>query len=438
MNNTHRRIHWMLIGILVVAFMLVATAAVAQQAEEPEEEPPEPVATVNDVQMNADHVKEALADWYPGATVKRLIDREIIRQEAARRGVEITDEQVAAALKERRAEPWEFQQYLGRRGLSEAQFRQQLRWDLALGTLADDFRDRFIQSQARNYYEANRSEFTAGPQVHIYELVTDDIKEAYLARERIAGGESFEAVAKDMSIQPENIEVGWMPREEYHLAPHITDLGIGEITPPVREGDNYYIAYLKEYSEQRQASYEQVKPRILQKLRERVNFTEQEYLEYLARRANVTIQHEDFTYLNAYFDSLDGIRVMVGGEYISLDPKPRRLQGGHLVCILKPLLQHLDAAVTWDHEKQVMTAQNPLGRVRLTVGETTASVGIRDVRTVELPTEPTLENGRVIGPPRTALEALGAEVIWDGVRNVLQIKPPEIPEKTTGGLQTNE
>ncbi|MFO7948135.1 MAG: SurA N-terminal domain-containing protein [Armatimonadota bacterium] len=438
MNKTHRRIQWMLAGILVVAFMLAATAVIAQQAEEPqEEEPPEPVATVNDVQMNADQVKEALAKWYPGATVKRLIDHEIIRQEAARRGVEITDEQVAAALKERKAMPWEFQRYLGRRGLTEAQFQQQLRWDLTLGTLADDFRERFIKSQARNYYEANRSEFTTGPQVHIYELVTDDIKQAYLARERIAGGETFEAVAEEISIE-DSVEVGWMARDEYHLGSHITDLGIGEITPPLREDDKYYIAYLKEYSEQREATYEQVRPQIVEKLRERVNFSEEEYLEYLARRADISIQHGDFTYLNDYFDSLDEIRVIVGGEYLSLDPKPRRLESGHLVCILKPLLQSLDAAVTWEHESQVMTAENPLGRVRLTVGETAASVGLRGVKTVELPTAPTLENGRVIGPPRTALEALGAEVIWDGVRNVLEITPPEIPERTTGGLQTNQ
>lgn len=423
--------------MVTISALTLSAVAFGQQPEQ--EEAPEPVATVNDSDIKADRVKQSLADWSPGPTVKRLIDQELLRQEAARRGVEITDEQVQARLEAEEKDPWELERYLGRRGVSRAQYAEQLRWDLMLSTLADALRDRSARSQAKAYFEAHRSEFSSGPQVNIFEIVTDDIKDAYLARERIAGGESFTQVAAEMSIaDTEDGHVGWMPRQEYHLGPQIADLQVGQVSAPLRSDHTYYLVYIKEYTEQRQAKYDDVKDQIIQQVRDRMDFTDEDYLELLARRANISIQHDDFAYLTDYFQGLEEIRVMVEGRLLDLDPKPRRLESGHLVVILKPLLQQVGASVTWEHENGTMIAQNPMGRASVTVGKTAAEIGKRTRTSVKLPTAPMLENGRVVGPPRTILEALGAQVTWDGVRNVLEIVPPEIPEeaKTTGGLET--
>lgn len=420
--------------------MTLSGAAFGQQPTE-QEQAPEPVVTINETQINSEQVKENLAEWYPGPTVKRLIDRELLRQEAARRGVEITDEQVQSRLEAKQKSPRELKQHLGRRGLSKEQYTEQLHWELMLSTLAEGFRERSVKNQAKAYFEAHRSEFSTGPQVNIYEIVTDDIKDAYLARERIAEGESFEKVAAEMSTaDTEDGHVGWMSRDDYHLSGQIADLQVGEVSTPLQSDSKYYLAYIKEYTEQRRAEWEQVKDQIFQQVRERMDWTKEDYLELLARRADITVKHEDFTYLTDYFQSLQQIRVMVDGQMLDLDPKPRRLPDGHLVVILKPLLQQVDAAVSWNNDSDTLIAENSLGRAEVTVGEKTAKVGKDSRKSINLPTAPTLENGRVIGPPRTILEALGAKVNWSGVRNALDIETPRTAEsqKGTGGLQTNQ
>jgi hypothetical protein len=169
-----------------------------------------------------------------------------------------------------------------------------------------------------------------------------------------------------------------------------------------------------------------------------MNFADEDYLELLARRASIKVDYELAGYLNAYYADLARIRVLVRAEEIALPSPVVRLESGHLLVPLKPLLQRLEATLTWDPEEQSLVAQNKLGKVKVSVGSTEAEIGQKEVETALLRVAPQLRNGHLFGPTRTIVQALGADVTWDGVRNVLQVMPAVSPNATGGGLQPDK
>jgi hypothetical protein len=130
--------------------------------------------------------------------------------------------------------------------------------------------------------------------------------------------------------------------------------------------------------------------------------------------------------------------VLVAGEDVELPTPVVRLDSGHLLVPLKPVLQRLDATLTWDPQEQSLIAQNKLGTVRVSVGSTEAEVGQKDVQIARLRVAPQLRNGHLFGPMPTIVEALGGSVAWDGVRNVLRLTPAVSPRALSGGLQPDK
>jgi len=321
-------------------------------------------------------------------------------------------------------------------------YRSEMEWSALLHTLTDAFRNTMIEDGARAYFEAHKSELSAPEKVHVGEIVTADIKDAYVATERLRQGEEFSKVASEMSLEDEGSggDLGWVKLSEYHLADTVEAMDVGQISRPVADNEKYYIVYLRERGDRLPASFEDVRVEIraLVAHAPEMNFSDDDYLELLARRANINIKYESVAYLNAYYTDLSRIRVLVAGEDVELPTPVVRLDSGHLLVPLKPVLQRLDATLTWDPQEQSLIAQNKLGTVRVSVGSTEAEVGQKDVQTARLRVAPQLRNGHLFGPMPTIVEALGGSVAWDGVRNVLRLTPAVSPRALSGGLQPDK
>jgi parvulin-like peptidyl-prolyl isomerase len=111
------------------------------------------------------------------------------------------------------------------------------------------------------------------------------------AEERLKAGESFEAIADELSDCPgRGGELGWFPRGE--MVPEfdavVFALKPGEISPVFRTGFGFHIARVQERADARMATFEEARPQI-----ERILLTEkhQKALErlcdYLRARATV-------------------------------------------------------------------------------------------------------------------------------------------------------
>ncbi len=429
-----------LVSVLLVglAFGGLAQLAVAQDQPPTEPEPPPVAVRVNSAEITLDQVEASLPQAFTGPALKRLIDRELVRQEAARLNVAVTEEQIAAHIAAADTQMPAVRR-AGRRGLSVEALKAQMRYEALLGVLISNFRTRLIAQEAEAYYEANKSKFPAGPQVHIHELVTTDIKQAYVATERIKSGEEFATVAAELSMENQEAggDLGWMAVEDYHLADELATMGSGEVSTPIAKGDKYYIVYVRARADDRSATFEEVQDGLFALFAgtPRMNFSEEEYLELLARRANIQVTHPPLQYLNAYYNDLKRIRVCVGGKELKPAIPVTRLESGHLLLPLKPVLQQMDATLSWVQQTQSLIARNKLGKVQVTVGSKLAQVGLTEVSEVEMSEAPQLREGVLFGSPRVIIEALGGSVTWDGVCNSLEITAPTPPEDTAGGLQ---
>lgn len=116
------------------------------------------------------------------------------------------------------------------------------------------------------------------------------------------------------------------------------------------------------------------------------------------------------------------IRVTVDGAAFALDPPPQMV-GGRVLVPYRAIAERLGARVGWDSRTRVVTVTKGADVMRLTVGQTTATV---QGRNVTLDTAPLLVGGRVFVPLRFLGEGLGAQVDWIGAARAVTLKtaPP--------------
>ena len=129
--------------------------------------------------------------------------------------------------------------------------------------------------EAQKFYADNTQMFTQPERVHArHILVSDDVTLSKVVYE-LKSGASFDAVAKEYSIDPGSAanggDLGEFPRgvmvKEFEEAAFALK-NPGDVSEPVKTQFGWHIIKLEEHIAESAAPYEQVKPQILQELRE--------------------------------------------------------------------------------------------------------------------------------------------------------------------------
>ncbi|MDO8494346.1 MAG: peptidyl-prolyl cis-trans isomerase [Deltaproteobacteria bacterium] len=116
----------------------------------------------------------------------------LLRQEAEKRNIVMTDEEVT-------------QSHLGKRGLLIQKLTDQIAQQ----------EKKITPEVIQHYYKENVSKFWHPEEVRARQIVTDSQEKAKAIREMLAGGESFEAVALKYSMSPDRKSggnLGWFAR----------------------------------------------------------------------------------------------------------------------------------------------------------------------------------------------------------------------------------
>jgi len=258
--------------------------------------------------------------------LREVIDRQIMLQKAAEKGLIAVDSEVDAKLNEYKA-PYdteeEFQQHLAERGMTLGELRAELRRQLTV----EKFLNREITSkiditkgELREYYEENRGSFNVPEQqLHLAQIVVtarsetpvpnlrnDDATDMETARakiqmieQRLKKGDDFATLAQNYSEDPVSTPNGGdlgfvtqssLEKADIVLRRVVASLSPGEISPVVKTDDEFRILKLISVEPAGQRDFEA--PRVQQTIRENLRNRKDQllktaYLEVARNEAKV-------------------------------------------------------------------------------------------------------------------------------------------------------
>lgn len=175
-----------------------------------------------------------------------------------------------------------------------ALIRQNYLADLELST----FMSKNPVSDADVQSEYNREIASLGPQGSIVEYKVSDIAvateaAAQAALARIKKGESFDKVAKSVSLAPNKVQggaVGWVQAGQTlpQISAVLTTLSKGQVSPtPIQMPEGWYLIKLEDKKSSKPPTFEQSKAAIRNGLIQRKQF---EFLSQLRQGANIVVQ----------------------------------------------------------------------------------------------------------------------------------------------------
>ena len=244
-----------------------------------------------------------------------VLAEKIFHAQAVALQLEVTDEQVTAAIedikKRNRADDKMLDQMLAEQNLTRAEFREQIRGQLeSYNVLSAKVRSKVKLSEddVKNYYQKHPGEFRGEEELHVRHILITlaedaerfEVGRATLAgekaRQRVRGGEPFAEVAKDVSKGPgaaEGGDLGWLRRGtmQRSLEEVVFALKDGEVSPLVRAGPGLHLFKVEERRQGGGRSFDQVKDEIRDRLSmEQTQAYREQYLAELKRDAVVDIR----------------------------------------------------------------------------------------------------------------------------------------------------
>jgi len=234
------------------------------------------------------------------AFLDRLIDHRLIAQEAARRQLTVSEEEIDRILAGLQSgyEKTDFAQLLADRNVAPAALREHIRFTL----LADKLAAQAVlpsvdidEETLRAYYDDNREDFVEPERVRARQIVCATHPEAVAALTELLTGKDFAQVARERSLAPEAAkggELGWFGRGE--MLPEIEEeafrLVTGEISNLIQTIYGVHILQVLDKAPAVALTFEQARATIHAKLRTRAaDEAWRAYLQGLREKAVVRI-----------------------------------------------------------------------------------------------------------------------------------------------------
>ena len=243
--------------------------------------------------------------------LENLIARELLYQESQTKGIKVDQKEIEAqvtALKGRFPSEVEFKNALSTMNLTEADLRFQFERDLAIRKLLDDqIGDKVAVSEkeSKAYYDNNLESFKKPEQVrasHILIKVDPGAEEAKKAEARtkiesvqakLKKGEDFGALAKEYSegpSGPKGGDLGFFGRGQMVKPFEETAFSMkpGQVSGMVETRFGYHLIMVTERTPESTLSYEEVKDRLEQYLKQqKVQEEIAAYVETLKSKAKI-------------------------------------------------------------------------------------------------------------------------------------------------------
>jgi foldase protein PrsA len=198
-------------------------------------------------------------------------------QEAPKQGIKVTDKEVQDQIDQAKRQafpnPADFQKFLQRSGLTEADVFFQQRTQLLQQKITEKVtkgKDKVTDQQAAAYYDKNKERFAQPERRDLRIVLTKSEGRAQQAKKAIQSGQSFASVAKRFSIDQASKNQGGKlagvskGQQEKALDNAIFSAKKGELVGPVKTQFGWYVLEVTGITPAKQQSLEQSKASIKQ------------------------------------------------------------------------------------------------------------------------------------------------------------------------------
>ena len=199
-----------------------------------------------------------------------LIRGNWIEQETKKQNLKVTDKdvqkQIDAAVKQAFQNPQDFQKFLQRSGLTEADVFYQQRNQLLQQKLTEKVtkaQGKVTDAQIQAYYDKNKSKFATPERRDLRIVLTKTKEDAAAARKALDSGQSWSSVAKKYSIdQASKAQGGKLTgvakgQQEKALDDAIFKADKGKLVGPVKTQFGWYVLEVSKVTDAKQQSLEQ-------------------------------------------------------------------------------------------------------------------------------------------------------------------------------------
>jgi len=284
--------------VLLLVSLILSAAGSSAIENAPARLPTRPVAYVNGTPIMSDRLDLAVNTLLPQETfhrgvspdkitelrrkaLERLVDEELVYQEAERRGIPVSVAEVDAALADlgaRYESPRSFTAARLRAGITARRLRRDLRRAVMIRKVQQDAvgsRCGVDRMETASFFKANRARFVVPEELHI-QAITIGVDpssrpsewkaaqaRAEQVRRRLIEGAPFDVMARQYSTDPSRQsggDMGFFHRgslaDEFEAATR--GLQIGEVSAVVRTIYGYHLVRVTEVRPSRQKTFEEV------------------------------------------------------------------------------------------------------------------------------------------------------------------------------------
>ncbi|QOS98585.1 peptidyl-prolyl cis-trans isomerase [Brevibacterium sp. JNUCC-42] len=262
------------------------------------------VAKVGDETVTEQALITQLKERYGKQMLDRMIDHQLVFQEANRLHITVSDQRVQEEIQRIKGHfphegdmPSEVQDRLGQ---TPVQMEQEVRYQLLLKKLATQ-NVKISDEELRTYFQQHQTDYIQPTTVHLYRLLVKTEAEAQSLFQELSKGGDFIALAKERSVDataPNGGDMGIIILKDDSLTENeqfaIQDMKINEVSAPIPVEDGYVLLRITERKEEMIPTFEQSKEKVFEDMAIAKAESFDEILNRLRKTTNVEVK--DLTY----------------------------------------------------------------------------------------------------------------------------------------------
>lgn len=254
-----------------------------------------------DVELDENKDKDTIENLKQQA-FETLVLKQLVNQEAASRGLELSDEELENGLSNFKDSAFgnqadNYEKFLQELGIKEGELREEIGDQMLSRKLQQEICVDITVSEEelKSFYEENLESFKETGGIHISHILVDTEEEARDILAKISDGEDFSELAQEYSTCPSGKQGGYLQvvNEDSSLVPEFKEAALklkpGEITQqPVKSSFGYHIIKAGEREESRTIPFEEAKSQIklyLKNIKEQQAYSD--FLKELHDGANI-------------------------------------------------------------------------------------------------------------------------------------------------------